>query len=333
VATIDRLTPELMKELHVPGVAIAVVSDRRLVWSKSYGVSDARSGDAVTNETRFEACSMSKPVFAYLALKLAEEGRLDLDRPLSQYLEEDLPPAQPERALVTARMVLSHTSGFPNWRKGDEERGGPLPVQFKPGSRFGYSGEGMFYLQRVVERITGEPLDVLAQRMLFSPAALSHMSYAWSEEIDGALASGHGSDGKFLQKTRYTHPNAAYSLYTTVEDYAKFILEIMKVDRSASHSLSQRSVDAMLGHQVEVTSRDPIERPGAARGTAAYWGLGWSLNATRAGDIVHHSGANRSGFRCFSQFCPVRGTAIVIMTNGLAGGDLWTRLISRVGDL
>lgn len=276
---------------------------------------------------------MSKPVFAYLVMKLVELGKLDLDRPLAEYLREEDPPAQKDKELITARMVLSHTTGFPGWRKGDEERLGPLPVKARPGSRFGYSGEGVFYLQRVVEHITGEPLEVYAQRALLGPLGLRQMSYVWTPDLEPGLASGHDAGGKFLQKSRYTHANAAYSLYTSALDYAAFLVEIMKSDRSATHSLSRRSLKAMLGHQVALDARDPIERPASAQGLAVYWGLGWSVNTTAAGDIVHHSGANRTGFRCFSQFNPGRGTGIVIMTNSLSGGDLWTRLISQVGDL
>lgn len=276
---------------------------------------------------------MSKPVFAYVVLKLVELGTLDLDRPLAAYLPEEDAPAQDEKASITARMILSHTSGLPNWRKGDEERQGPLPVKFKPGSRFSYSGEGMFYLQRVVEHVAGEPLEALAERMLFRPLALHGISYVWTPELEPAIASGHDGKGAFLQKTRYVHANAAYSLYTTAADYAAFLVEIMKTDRSAAHSLSRQSIETMLGRQVTLDSRDPVERPGSARGLGAYWGLGWSINATAAGDIVHHSGSNRSGFRCFSQFNPARGSGIVIMTNGTSGGDLWTRLISQVGDV
>ena len=89
----------------------------------------------------------------------------------------------------------------------------------------------------------------------------------------------------------------------------------------------------MLRHEVRVDVREPIERPGRAKGREVFWGLGWSLNTTAAGDVVHHSGANSTGFRCFGQFSPGRGTGIVILTNGLGGGELWTRLVSAVGDL
>jgi CubicO group peptidase (beta-lactamase class C family) len=333
VAAVDSLTPALMGELHVPGVSIAVIHRRGIVWSGEYGIADVSRHAPVTRETLFEAASMSKPVFAYIVMKLVEQGKLELDRPLTGYLKERVLPDQPSRSLITARMVLSHTAGFPNWRKGEEERDGPLPVLYRPGSRFSYSGEGIFFLQRAVEKITGEPIAQLAKRTLFDPIGLTHTSYVWTAPLDSLLASGHEADGTYLKKTKYTHANAAYTLYTTAREYAAFIVEILKRDRSAPHSLSHESLGVMLKHQVAVDARAPVGRPGEAKGLGVYWGLGWSITTTGRGDIVHHSGANRSGFRCFSQFSPSRGSGIVIMTNGIRGDDLWARLVASVGDI
>jgi CubicO group peptidase (beta-lactamase class C family) len=328
-AMIDTLTPRLMDELHVPGVAVVLIRDGAVAWSKNFGVADVRSRGPVTDETLFEAASMSKPVFACVVMKLVEEGRLDLDRPLVEYLVEPDLPHQPIRKDITARMILSHTSGLPNWRKGEEERDGPLPVQFSPGSRFGYSGEGMYALQRVVEHIAGEPLDVLARRTLMEPLGMKRSSYVWTDALDDHLAAGHDEKGAFLQKTKYVHPNAAYTFYTTAGEYATFLAGVV----ATGSLLSLSSVKEMVSYQVHVDVREPMERPGRARGRDVWWGLGWSINMTDDGDIIHHSGANRSGFRCYSQYSPSRKTGIVIMTNGLGGGDLWTRLVSAMGDL
>jgi len=280
----------------------------------------------------FEAASMSKPVFAILALQLADEGRLDLDRPLIEYSSELAVPDQPGRQRITARMALSHTAGFPNWRPGGEEREGPLPLLFEPGTRFGYAGEGVFYLQRVVEKITGQPLDLRARAALLDPLGIKGSSFAWSPEVDRSLASGHGEDGSFLTRSKYTHTNAAYTLYTTAEEYARIVVELMNAARSDSGILSQRSAREMLRGQVALDARDPIERPFSAQGRSVHWGLGWSLNVTAGGDIFHHSGANRTGFRCYSQFSLDRRSGLVIMTNGLGGGELWTRLVATIGD-
>jgi CubicO group peptidase (beta-lactamase class C family) len=332
-ATLDQLVPALMAEHHVPGVAIALIRDRKLAWSKGYGARAAGSMEAITPDTVFEAASMSKPIFALLAMQLVDGKRLDLDRPLVEYGPELLVPDAPAKRLVTARMVLSHTSGYPNWRPGGEEREGPLQLLFHPGARFSYSGEGIFYLQRRVELITGLPLDRLAQRNLFGPLGLRHSDFGWTPELGARQATGHGDDGAALPRSKYLHPNAAYSLYTTAEDYARLLVEVLKAERGESSLLSRAGVQEMLRHQVAVGTREPLERPGTAQGQGVYWGLGWSLNATAQGDIAHHSGANRTGFRCFSQFSPARGTGLVILTNGTQGGELWTRLVAAIGDL
>ena len=330
VAAIEKLTPLLMRELHVPGVSIALVRDRKVSWTRVWGVADAGTKTPVTDATLFEAASMTKPVFAASVLKLAEQGRLDLDAAVP---DAGTLPSQPERSKITPRMVLSHTSGLPNWRKGGEERDGPLPVIAEPGSRFGYSGEAIFALQRHVETLTGEPIEAYARRTLFVPLGMESTSYVWTPKLDANLATGHKADGTRLERARYRHANAAYSLVATASDYARFLVALLAPERAAPHGLSGASVAAMLKHQVRADARDPIERPGRARGREVFWGLGWGLNTTTSGDVAYHSGANRTGFRSYCQFSPERGTGIVVMTNGVGGGELWTRLIAAVGDL
>ena len=332
VATIDGLVPRLMGEHHVPGVSIALIDGGQVAWSKAYGVSDADKGTPVTGATLFEAASMSKPVFAILTLQLVDGGLLDLDRPLAEYGGELYAPGDESWRRITARMALAHSTGLPNWRPGEEEREGPLPLLFEPGARFGYSGEGVFYLQRVVEGLTGRPLDVLARTSLFDCLGLDGSSFAWSPDLDRVLAGGHGEDGSPLTRSRYTHPNAAYTLYTTAGEYARIMVEVMNAARGDSEVLSQTSAREMLRAQVALDARDPIERPFSGEGRAVLWGLGWSLNTTAGGEVFHHSGANRTGFRCFSQFSLERGSGLVIMTNSLGGGELWTRLVATIGD-
>jgi CubicO group peptidase (beta-lactamase class C family) len=330
LATLERLTPLLMRELHVPGVSIAVVRDRKVAWTRAWGVADAKTGAPATEATLFEAASMTKPVFAASVLKLVEEGRLDLDAPIP---DAGTLPAQPERLKMTPRMILSHTSGLPNWRKGGEERDGPLPVLAQPGSRFGYSGEGMFVLQRLAEKAAGEGLETYARRTLFVPLGMDRTSYVWTPALDAALATGHKADGTPRERARYRHANAAYSLVTTAGDYARFLAALLDPAGAAPNGLSAASVAAMLTHQVRADARDPIERPGRGKGREVFWGLGFGLNTTASGDVVYHSGANSTGFRSYAQFSPERGTGLVILTNGLGGGELWTRLVAAVGDL
>jgi CubicO group peptidase (beta-lactamase class C family) len=332
IQTIDSLVPSLMKQYKIPGVSVCLVKDRKIAWSNRYGVKDVRTLEPVSNETMFEACSMSKPVFAYLVLKLADEKKLDLDKPLADYLDENFIGLADYKNKITARMILCHTSGLPNWRKGYEETEGPLPIYFEPGTKFSYSGEGFYYLQRVVEKITGEPLDVFARKTLFEPLRLKHIGYSWTDNFDTYISAGHDTSGNFLQKTKYTQPNSAYTLYTTADDYAAFICEILNRNKARNIDLSETTLNEMMRHQVEVNVREPINRPGRAIGFGVYWGLGWAVDSTVTGNIVYHSGANQSGFRCYSQFNFNEGTGIVIMTNGLNGSDFWRRIIRKIGD-
>ena len=333
LATIERLVPLLMEEHHVPGVSIAIVRDRKVAFSKAWGVADAKTRTSVSPSTLFEVASMTKPAFAYVALKLVADGKLDLDRPLAEIIDLPAVPGQPQLSRITPRMVLAHTSGLPNWRPGGEERDGPLPVLFEPGSRFGYSGEAFFLLQRAVEKVAGAPLEEHAKAAFFEPLGMQSASFVWTPGLDGSLATGHGEDGAPKARARYRHANAAYTLLSTAPDYARFLTALLEPEAFGEKALSSAGVAGMLKHAVRADARDPIERPGRARGGAVWWGLGWGINETPAGDVVYHSGANQTGFRCYSQLSPSRGTGIVILTNGLGGGELWTRLVAAIGDL
>ena len=167
---------------------------------------------------------------------------------------------------------------------------------------------------------------------MFRPLGMRHASYVWMDGVEGTLASGHTAAGKFQERTRYRKANAAYTLYVSAGDYGKFLGEFLRRPDDPGRLFPTPLADSMLIPRVRVGVRDPIERPGKARGTGVFWGLGWSVNTSEGGNIAHHSGSNGSGFRCFSQFDRARGTGLVIMTNGAGGGSLWTRLVGIIGD-
>jgi len=333
IAWLKHEVPKLMSAARVPGLSIAIMQNGAVAWAQGFGVKDSRSGGSVTTDTVFEACSMSKPVFALIAMQLVQEGRLDLDRPLVDYLGHDYLPDQPAHRRITARMALTHRTGFENWREGYDEMGGPLPLELAPGTEYSYSGEGMLFLQRAVEEITGEPLDRLAQERLFVPLGLARTSFVWTEALEPDLASGHRDDGSFKERTRYRHPNAAYSLYTTPTEYARLMLTLERPEFLGDMALSRESVALMLQRQLRVDDDDAVARPGLAKSVATYRALGWSLDVTPEGDIVEHSGSNSSGFKSFGQFNPAKGSGIVIMANGDGGYGLRTAIIERIGDL
>jgi len=151
LADLEKHIVKLMEKLQVPGVSIAIIRDAGIVWSRGFGVRDRTTRAPVNDDTIFSAQSMSKPVFAYRVMKLCELGVLDLDTPLTNYTSDVFVKGDPRLKEITARRVLSHTTGLPNWRSRED----PLKINFPPGSKWSYSGEGYHYLQSVVTQRTG----------------------------------------------------------------------------------------------------------------------------------------------------------------------------------
>jgi CubicO group peptidase (beta-lactamase class C family) len=172
VAGLEKHVPQLMKDGEVPGLAIALVRNGDVFWHRGFGVKNSKTKEAVDDTTVFEAASLSKPVFAYAVLKLVDSGKIDLDRPLNQYLPGNYDVGDdPRLSQITARHVLSHTTGFPNWRSGKT-----LTIHFKPGERFSYSGEGFVYLSKVIEHVTLEQFDDFMKRTVFQPLGMTSSS-------------------------------------------------------------------------------------------------------------------------------------------------------------
>lgn len=319
-AKLAKLVPNLMERAGVPGVEIALIEDGKIAWTGSFGIKNTKTGDKVDDRTVFQAASLSKPVFAYAVLKLAEEGKLDLDTPLSKYL-----PAYVENddraSLITARHVLTHRTGFPNWRP----RGKPLAVHFTPGERFSYSGEGFVYLQRAVERITGQPLDAFMRQTVFVPLRMTGSSYLWQDQYETLAASGHseaGTPDKFFKPIEGASPvnggggpAAASTLLTTAQDYARFVVAVM-----SGTGLKKETARQMLSPQspVDAGCSNCIGRPIGPTSEAIAWGLGWGLEKTTRGRSFWHWGDN-GDFKAFVAASVDAGRGVVVFTNSAAG--------------
>jgi CubicO group peptidase (beta-lactamase class C family) len=308
---LDKSLPDLMAKGAVPGLSIALIRDRTTYWVHSFGVRDAKSGQPVTEETIFEAASLSKPVFAYGVLKLVDQGKLDLDTPLTRYLSPPYIEGDDRLENITARYVLSHRTGFPNWR-GD---GNALTIRFTPGERFSYSGEGFVYLQKVVEKVTGRALNDYMAEAVFVPLRMKSSSYVWRDDYDRRTATGHDGDGQTREKSKPKEGNAAASLHTTAADYALFVEAVMK-----GTGLKPKTVREMETPQIAV---DPectncTDRPPKELSRNVFWGLGWGIQETEPGESLWHWGDN-GAFKCFVVFYPKRKIGMVLFTNSENG--------------
>ena len=303
--------PVLLEKSDVPGMSIALIRHGKLVWSKGFGVGNSKTNKPVTSNTIFEAASLSKPVFAYAVLRLVDEGKLDLDTPLNKYLGNNYDVVDDDRInLITARHVLSHTSGFPNWRDADGTK--TLLIHFKPGEKWSYSGEGMVYLSRVVEKITGLRFESFMQQYALQPLGMTSSSYIWRDRFDTLKAyrhdvlgavSGRNQPESGKEDTLHDDGNAAASLQTDPEDYAKFIIAILN-----GTGLKRTTWQQMLTPQARVDSKYP----------ALAWGLGIGLETMPEGTWFWHWGDNGDAKAYVAAFLPDKD-AVVYFADGSNG--------------
>jgi len=297
-----------MDSAHVPGLSIAIIQNNRVQYSQGYGLTKSDSTQRVTPATIFDAASLSKPVFAYAVLQLVERGELDLDKPLYEYLPYPDVAADERYKKITARLVLSHQTGFPNWRRNRQSK--QLAMLFTPGERFSYSGEGFVYLQEVVESITGKPLNDLMTERVFKPLQMTRSSYVWNPAFDANFAHPHDKSGQPETKGKPRQPNVAYSLQTTADDYARFVLAIL-----TANGLKRDLVDQMLTRQSRLPKKlfgEDTLSPNLA------WGLGFGLEHTTGGDYFWHWGDNGS-YKCYITADRKRGNAVIYFTNSANG--------------
>ena len=233
-----RFFNDLIQAYEIPGLSVAIVEGNKVTYSGAHGVKATDSKEPVDEKTIFSAASLSKPCFAYGVMKLVQAGKLDLDKPLYLYLEyEDI--AHDERyKKITARMILSHSSGLPNWRNGK------LELKFEPGEKYQYSGEGFVYLGKVIEQIMEVPLNDFMDDYVFRPLAMTNSSYVWKAAFESNYAAPHGFLRDAQSKYRPGNVNVAASLQTTAEDYAKLLIAMLN-----STGLKPATVAEMFHHK------------------------------------------------------------------------------------
>ena len=345
-ANLDKKITDLMKNAQVHGLAVAVFNNNKVVYKKTFGYKNATLKQRFSEHSNFYGASLSKAVFAVLVLKLVEEGKLDLDKPLQDYLPKPIYEYKPTKRWhdnyedlradtlyqkITARMCLAHTSGFPNWRWDIQDQ--KLRVLFEPGSRYGYSGEGMVYLQVVLEHLFEQPLEKMMQEKIFGPAGMKSSAYSWRPEYEKDFVYGHGTKGEVLEKDKDNEPRSASTLETTLHDYVRFTEAVLQ-----NKLISPASRTLMFTPQLRLRS---VKQHGPLRfkdstlndGIQLSSGLGWILLQSPHGTGALKEG-HGDGFQHYSILFPDKGTGIVIMGNSDNAESIFKELLEvSIGDV
>ena len=302
----ERSIPQWLQDARLPGVSMLLIDDGKIRWQRGFGVKDAVSKEPVTGDTVFAACSNTKPVFAYAVAKLCEKGVMNLDTPLTRYTSRRFVEGDPRLDLITTRHVLTHSTGFPNWRNGKE-----LAIQFTPGTKAQYSGEGFSYLQSVVQEVTRQPFADFMRVNILEPFGMTSSRIVWDESYARRMARRHDQNGVPIQDKPQTAEasaadlatyGAAAALRTTPADYAKFMIEILDPKPADAFRLSEKGRREYLRPQL---TRDEIRSSS----------LGWVVAQASGLTILSHAGS-ASGWYCDASASVGRKAGIVIMSNG-----------------
>lgn len=345
--------PQLMEWANVPGLAVALVKGGRPSWSRGFGVTKAVESTPVATDTLFGAASLSKPVVAYALLRMRDDGLIDLDRPLVNYCPYEGLPVGDNAKLITARHALSHSSGLQNWRFAPTDK---LEFAFRPGEGFQYSGEGFYYLLRVIEHITGCGFEEYMQERVLKPLGMTNSTYLWTPAAEQKMSWGH--NGR-MRPTEAFNAQRGRLMFATAEkwkkpvetwkheDVVKAIVESNKdastfpnflLPNSAGSLLTSIDQYALFLSRLLKPQGDTLDISAASRremftsqtkiNSSVSWGLGVGLENYAGRNHCWHWGDN-GNFKAFMIGDIASASGLVVFTNGQNGHKIWQRIVTE----
>lgn len=297
-----------LKQNNVPTLGIGVINKGKLQQIKVFG--ELKKGVTAPYNTIWNVASLTKPVTAIVALKLASSGKLNLDEPLYKYWTDPDIANDTNTKLLTARIILSHQTGFPNWRSMNES--GKLDFKFKPGTKYQYSGEGFEYLRKALEKKFNKTLQQLADELIIKPLKMTDTKFVWNDITDvSRYATNYDNKGNAYEPTKNKTANAADDLLTTIEDYGTFLCSVMNSD-----GLSKKVFDDMTSHQVETKKNK-------------YFGLGFEIyDLGNNNYALSHGGADK-GVQTIALLLPKTKQGLIIFTNVDDGYKVYEKIVAH----
>jgi CubicO group peptidase (beta-lactamase class C family) len=331
---VDRTVQRLMLAGRVPGLGIAILNNRKVVHLKAYGDRDTGTHLPLTKDSVMTSASYTKSTFAYAVMRLVEDGILVLDRPIQAYLSKPLPEYPGYEALagderyqgITLRMLLSHTVGFHNLRVLNKGR---ITLNFDPGSRYAYSGEGIRLMQLLVEEVTRKPMQDVMRERVFRRFRMNRTSMIWEPAFESDYANGYDEQGRSLGPQRRQRADAAGSMQTTLADFARFIEGVAQ-----GQGLTKETRALMLSPQVRIRTRTQFpslttETTTRNDGIRLSYGLGWGLYWAPAGKAFFKEGHD-DGWQHYTVVFDDRGIGIVLMSNSSNAEGIFQELLEEL---
>jgi CubicO group peptidase (beta-lactamase class C family) len=295
----------------IPGLSIAIINDSKIVYDRVFGVKNTITKKPIDENTLFEAASLSKPAFSYFVMKMVEEGLIDLDKPLYSYLPHSSISAesQEDYQSITARMVLSHRSGFPNHAYGEK-----ITLAFKPGTDFLYSGEGYQYLAEVIAHLKKIDIKIemnaLFQKEVTIPLQMNFSTFIANKYVETNKASGHdlkgiptnNDNGDRSEMERFS---AYSSLHSEASEYGKFLVALLE-----KNGLRKDTYDQFFKEHTHFKESNPLKQAIGQSG----WGLGMTQKPTEFGLMHMHTGNNHD-FQSYMMILPEKDFGIVFFMN------------------
>ena len=337
---IDATVERLMKSGEVPGLAVALIRDGKVAYLHAYGLRDVGKKLPLDPDSVMYGASLTKATFAWFVMQLVDEGRIDLDRPIAKYLPKPLPEYEdyadltgdPRWKQLTMRILLSHTSGFPNFRfftpHGLDEHG-KLAFAFDPGTRYSYSGEGFLLAQRVLEWGLGFDVGAEMQRRIFDRFDMKRTSMTWRDDFRSDLAQGYGEDGKRLGHNARSHVRAPGSMDTTVDDWSRFLAAVVR-----GEGLSDQTKSEMIRRQITIHSATQFptwsdETTHDYDAIRLGYGLGWGVFETPFGHAFFKEGHD-DGTANYALCVEPRRACVLLLSNSVRAEGIFAPLVDAL---
>ena len=305
-----RQVPDWLIEEAVPSVAVTYISDNAVSWTLVCG--EQGPDTPATTSTLYNTASIAKPMVGEIVLRLASQNRVSLDEPMTAHWVDPDIADDPRRDRLTPRIALAHQTGFANWRRMSEGR---LTFQWEPGTKRGYSGEGIRYVTRFLEHKLGKPFEDIAREVLFDPAGMRDASFVREPWFGHRVAWRRLADGTWAEPRLNDEPLGAGDVWTTSADYARFILAVL-ADSGVTARMAEERSSISMDEVPRLCGPDktPVEVCPERMG----FGVGWYVYEYDDHTVLAHNGAN-TGEKTLALFVAERQMGLAVFANGENG--------------